>query len=92
METINETPTKNYLISWTESGSNNLKAYELVTSGLDVKLKMKGEHFTEWFEAVATHANKMGMNSLFEYGPNSMISSLVHDEYAAKSPSLNIIE
>jgi len=44
--------TNTGLISWTETGSNKLKAYELVTRGLDIKLTIKGENFTEWFEAV----------------------------------------
>ena len=58
MVTSTETPTHTVLISWTETGSNKLKAYELVTRELDVKLKIKGDKYTEWFEAVETHAKQ----------------------------------
>ena len=58
-----------------------------MTRGLDVKLKLKGENFTKWFEAVVIHAKTMGMDSLLECGPNLMISSLVHDECATQDSS-----
>ena len=69
------------LTSQTETGSNKLKAYELVTRGLDNKLDMKGEHFTKWFEAVSTHAKTMGMNALLEHGPDQTTNSTVQDYY-----------
>ena len=43
----NITPIDTGLMSWTETGSNKLKAYELVTRRLENKLDMKGENFTE---------------------------------------------
>ena len=79
-----DSSTSSALISWTETGSNKLKACELVTRGLDVKLDLKGENFTEWFEAVATHARTMSMLPLFECGPESNISSPVHGLHAVK--------
>ena len=86
-----ETSTITGLISWTETGYNKLKAYELVTRELDIKLKIKGEKFTEWFEVVVTHAQMMRMTSLFECGPASTISSAVHDHHTNKSTSLNLM-
>ena len=67
------------LISWTATGGNKLKEYELVTRGLEIKLNLNGDNFTEWLEAIATHARTMGMLSLFDYGPGSAIASTVHD-------------
>ena len=80
------------VISWTETGSNKLKAHELITTGLDVKLHFTGDDFTEWLEAVATHARTMGVLSLFEHGPDSTITSPAHSLHATKSPSLNVME
>ena len=92
MAASTKTSTITGVIPWTETGSNKLKSCELVTRGLDIKLKIKGENITEWFEVVATHAQTTFMTSLFEYGPASTISSPVHDHCTTKSPSLNLIE
>ena len=72
------------LISWTATGGNKLKEYELVTKGLDIKLKLEGDNFTEWLEAIATHARTIGMLSLFDYGSRSIIVFPVHESYASK--------
>ena len=59
------TPASNSLISWTVTGQNKLKEYELITRGTNIKLDVKGKNFTEWNEAVATHAKSMSMNDFF---------------------------
>ena len=80
------------LISWTATGGNKLKEYELVTRGLDIKLNINGDNFTEWLEALATYTCTMGMLSLFDYGPGSSIASPIHKLYTTKSLSLNLTE
>ena len=87
-----ESDQSHYLTSWTETGSNKLTAYKLVTGGLDIKLNINGNNFKELFEAVATHARTMRMTSLFEHGRESTFSSLVYALKTDKSPSLNLME
>ena len=76
------------LISWTATGGNKLKEYELVTKGLDIKLSKNGNNFTEWNEAVAFHAKVMGMNELFTCGPSTCTTYPIHSQFPVKSPSL----
>ena len=84
------TPASNSLISWTAIVQNKLKEYELVTRGTHIKLDIKGKHFTEWNEAVATHAKSMSMNEFFSYGPSGTNSYEVHDDFQLKSRSSSI--
>ena len=78
------TPASTSLISWTATGQNKLKEYEIVTKGINTKLNIEGDNFTEWNEAMATHAKTMSMNDLFDYGPPGTNSHPVHDNFPVK--------
>ena len=72
------------LISWSATGQNKLKEHELVTKGIDIKLNKNGDNFTEWNEAVASHAKTMGMNDLFDYGPSTDTTYPIHSHFPVK--------
>ena len=72
------------LISWTATGQNKLKEHELVTKGISTKLNTTGDNFTEWNEAMATHAKTMSMTELFDYSPLGTNSYPVHDNFPVK--------
>ena len=68
------------LITWTTTGWNKLKEYEIITRGSDVKLEIDGSNFTEWMKTIATHIDQITFEIIFTHSQSN--DNVPHPVYA----------